>query len=138
VSREIDEQVQHDHLVELLYREYYDYPNKVHPHLLTFSNHPCKTEAVQSEEGKELFPDLVVYQPRIDRLVLVVEVETESTVTPEEADEWRDFSRLGAEFHLYVPHGLGGVADVLCREFDVTEIIEYRKETNRYVIERYR
>ena len=138
MSREVDEQVRHDHVVELLYREYYNYPNPAQPHLLTFVNHPYKSRGARDEQGNELFPDILVFWPRTDRLMMVAEVETESTVNPEEAQEWESFSRLGANFYLYVPHGLGGVADLLCKDISVTELVEYRREDARFLIKRYR
>lgn len=138
MSREIEEQVQHDHIVVVLYKEYYNYPSVQHPHLLSFANHPFKSRGVKDEQGNELFPDLVVLEVDTDKLVMVAEVETASTVTQEEAKEWSRFSSLGVRFYLYVPRGLAGVAGVLCRGMNLTELVEYHHENNRYIMKRYR
>ncbi|MEO0080878.1 MAG: hypothetical protein ABIL25_01130 [candidate division WOR-3 bacterium] len=87
MSREVAEQVQHDHVVEVPYREYHNYPSLAHPHLLTYFNHPYKSRGARDEPGNELFPDIVVYWLETDKLMLATKVETESTVNYEEAQE---------------------------------------------------
>jgi len=137
MAREVSEQVMHDHIVTLLRREYYSYPSPQHPHLMTFANHPMKSRAVKAAGGTELCPDIVVFQGGSDKLVTVAEVETASTLNPAEAEEWRSFSGLGARFYLYFPKGYGPKVALLCRGIAVTEFVEFHKEGDRYVIERY-
>lgn len=138
MGREVEEQVLHDHIVRLLQHEYYNYPSEEHPYLMTYANHPEKTRAVLTIEKEELFPDIVVIQPDLGTTVLIAEVETESTVNHVEAEEWRRFSSLGIRFYLYVPRERIVVADSLCREIRLTELVEYYWEGKRYVMKRYR
>ncbi len=136
-GREIDEQIQHDHIVKLLYHEYYHYPSKAHPHLIASANHPLKTKAVFDADGREFFPDIVVIHADSDRLMMVAEVETESTVNVREAQQWKDFSGLDCKFYLYVPRGFGTEAMKLSRGLEVTEIVQYWKENTRLILERF-
>lgn len=136
-GREPEEQVLHDHIVRLLRLEYYNYPNAKHPQLLTFANHPTKTKAVHGPEHKDFFPDLVVIDANTDRIVTLVEVETESTVDVVEAAEWLAFSKLGARLHLYLPRGFGPQALALCRDCVATEIVQYWREGKRYILEHF-
>ncbi len=138
MGREVDEQVMHDHIVRLLQYEYYNYPSLEHPYLLTYANHPEKTRAVLTAEKEELFPDIVVIQPDLGTTVLIAEVETESRVNLEEAEEWRRFSGLGTRFYLCVPRERAVVADSLCKAIRLTELVEYYREGKRYVMRRYR
>jgi len=137
-KREVEEQVQHDRLVEVLRREYYHYPSPQHPGLISFSNHPLKTKAVVAGDGTRLYPDIVVIEANTQKLVLVVEVETGSSVTPDEAEQWRRFSELDARFHLYFPRGLGPRVAELCRALPATELVQYWHEADKYMLERYR
>jgi hypothetical protein len=65
-----------------------------------------------------LYPDLVLSSlDRGHRLQAVVEVETGESVNHLEAlAEWAVFSRLRADFHLYVPGGMVDVARRLCED----------------------
>lgn len=137
-ERDVKEQVQHDHLIHLLRNRYYHYPDSMHPHLITFTNHPVKTKAVRDETGREFFPDILVVNGDTGKLLMVVEVETRMTVDEEESQEWRDFAALGARFYLYVPRGLGLKADMLCRNLTISEIVQYYYDGKHWVLERYR
>lgn len=59
-ARDIKEQVQHDHLIHLLRSCYYQNPDSMHPHFITFSNHPVKTKMVRDETGREFSPILLL------------------------------------------------------------------------------
>jgi hypothetical protein len=135
--REPEEQALHDHVVRLLYRDYYRYPSPSHLHLLTFANHPLKHRAVRDDVGTEHFPDVVVVHSDTGRLVMVAEVETESTINETEADEWRSFAGLAERFYLYVPRGYGPRAVQLCQGCRVTEFVEYHREAGKYVLRRF-
>ncbi len=125
MGREFEEQAEHDRMVTLLHRKLYRHPNARNRNFQSFTNHPIKTHALRDGCGEKCYPDIVVFWPRHQRPVTVVEVETASTVTPEEAKEWRQFSQLPGDFHLYVPRGLGAMALELARGLDVTELHEY-------------
>jgi hypothetical protein len=136
-GREPEEQVLHDHIVKLLRLEYYNYPSAKHPHLMTFVNHPSKSKALRGKDRQELFPDLIVMNTSTDRVVALVEVETESTVDALEAREWLDFTQFGVRLYLYLPRGFGPQALALCRGCSDTEIVQYWKDGSRYVLERF-
>jgi len=135
-GREPNEQALHDHIVTLLYNEYYNYPSRTHPHLMAFANHPMMSKAVADAHGNQLFPDIVVLHAASERLVMVAEVETGSTVDESEVQEWRDFAGLGAAFYLYVPQGMGRVAARLAPGVAMTELVQYTRDKNRLVLER--
>src|SRR3989338_3967271 len=50
-------------------------------------------------EGK--YPDVIVKLPTGE--IIIEEVETESTVTEDSLEKWRDFSNLGHEVRILVP-----------------------------------
>ncbi len=137
LGREIEEQVEHDHIVRLLHKEYYHYPSPSHPHLMSFANHPTKSKAVFDQDGNELFPDIVVLHTTSERLMMIAEVETESSVVEDEAHEWRDFARLGVKFYLYFPKGYGARVTELAQGIEITELVQYAREDSRLILERY-
>jgi hypothetical protein len=123
-------------VVRLLWLEYYRYPSPKHPSLISFVNHPTKVKAVHGPDG-ELFPDIVVLDAKTEKLVLAVEVETESSVEMKEAPQWSAFSSACGRLHLYVPRGFAARAVSLCPGRADIEFIEYHKKGQRYIIERY-
>ncbi len=96
-----------------------------------------KSKAVVDTSGQEYFPDIVVLRLGTERPVMLVEVETESTVTPEEAKEWEQFSKLGGRFYLYVPRGYGLRAVELSKGFKADQLFEYWEEGEHYSLQRY-
>jgi len=52
--------------------------------------------------GENQYPDIVVLD-EADEIVAIEEVETETTLTPEEGKQWRDYANLGYPLHLFVP-----------------------------------
>ncbi|MEO0077852.1 MAG: hypothetical protein ABIK86_02505 [candidate division WOR-3 bacterium] len=135
-SRDVDEQILHDHIIQVLRKEMYNYPNPAHPNLITYINHPTKTKAVFTPERKEMHPDIVVIDQRTTHLVLVAEVETESTVVPEEQPEWADFQQLKTKLHIHFPKGFGPVMTGLCQGFHNTELYQYSKVGKSYLVEK--
>jgi hypothetical protein len=135
--RDIEEQVLHDHVIKVLRKEYYGYPSREHPHLMAYVNHPSKAKAVFTFDRKELVPDIVVIDTQTDRVAVVAEVETESTVNSEEEAEWASFRRLDTKLHLYFPRGCGPKMAELCRNYKGTELIQYYREGDRYIIEKF-
>jgi len=136
-GRDIDEQMLHDHIIKVLKKEYYNYPNAAHPNLMSYANHPQLTKSVFSIDHQELHPDIVVLDVRSDKVAVVVEVETESTVSAEERPEWVSFQKLDAKLHLYFPRGCGPKMAEFCAGFKHTELIQYAKQGDRYTIEKF-
>jgi hypothetical protein len=135
-ERDVDEQVLHDHIIKILHKEQYGYPSNTHPRLMTYVNHPSRTKAVFTVEHEELVPDIVVVDTQHDRVMVVAEVETESTVNPEEEKEWAAFRRLNSRLHLYFPKGCGAQVMQLCRGYKNTELIQYSKQGDKYILEK--
>lgn len=60
---------------------------------------------------RTIYPDLVITKKGTKTLTHVVEVETASSVTEDEATaQWRGYSALGVPFFLYVPVEWGATA----------------------------
>jgi len=136
LSREIDEQTLHDHIIRVLRKEMYNYPSQAHPNLITYVNHPTKNKAVFTLDREEMHPDIVVVDQRTTHIVLVAEVETESTASAEEQPEWAGFLRLNTKLHLHFPKGFGPVMTGLCRGFHNTELYQYSKVGTTYLVEK--
>ncbi len=129
-------QIQHDHIIRVLHKELYNYPSQAHPNLITYVNHPTKTKAVFTPDREEMHPDIVVIDQRSGHIALVAEVETESTVVPEEQPESAGFLRLNTKLHLHFPKGFGAVMTSLCRGFHNTELYQYSKVGKSYIVEK--
>jgi hypothetical protein len=135
-TRDIDEQTLHDHIIRVLRKELYNYPSQAHPNLITYVNHPTKTKAVFTREREEMHPDIVVLDQRTTQLVLVAEVETETTVSADEQPEWVGFLKLKTKLHLHFPKGYAPQMTGLCQGFHNTELYQYSKVGSSYLIEK--
>jgi hypothetical protein len=94
----------------------FPYPSQDHPDLETVVNEPKPQISVGEDNGKDLFPDIVVVRRPGAWLQLMAEVETADTVTEESAlTEWLPYSRCG-ELLLYVPFGYVDQARRLCKK----------------------
>ena len=120
--RPVREQLEHDRIIRLLQakaRRRYD----------AGANPGAEQNAGVRSGGGFLFPDLVLYsQGRGHKLEAVIEVETGESVNHLEAlAQWTHFSKLRAEFYLYVPAGMVDVARRLCEDnqVQVNEIWSY-------------
>ena len=92
------EQAVHDRAIELIARQRYSFTDKI-----TYRNPgERRTMSAGRVGGKDQYPDIVVVS-RLRKALLICEVETESSVTEEEADQWQDYASLGVPFYLYVP-----------------------------------
>jgi hypothetical protein len=58
-------------------------------------------EGEKKNEYKGHYPDLILGNHGL--VLAVMEVETEGSITPEKADEWKALSTLGAKLILMVP-----------------------------------
>lgn len=120
--RPVREQFEHDRIIRLLqarFRRRYE----------ASMNPGGEQQAAVGSGASALYPDLVLLsQERGHRLRVVVEVETGESVNHLEAlAQWTNFSKLRAEFHLYVPSAMVDVARRLCedKQILVNEIWSY-------------
>ncbi len=61
------------------------------------------------------FPDLILKNHGL--VLAIMEVETEGTITPEQADEWKSRSGLGAKLIIMIPKALKAkVLDLLWKK----------------------
>ena len=97
----------------------FPYPNDASPELETVVNIPVASVSVGQENGKDLFPDIVVVRRPGVWLKLMAQVESSDTVTDEAAlERWLPYSKCG-ELLLYVPFGQAGAAKALCKKHGV-------------------
>ena len=120
--RPVREQLEHDRVIRLLQvksRRRFD----------AAINPGNEQNTAVGNAGASLYPDLILFsQDRGRRVQAVVEVETGESVNHLEAlAQWANFSKLKAEFHLYVPSGMVEVARRLCddSQIQVNEIWSY-------------
>jgi hypothetical protein len=120
--RPVREQLEHDRIIRLL-------QTKARRRYEAGANPGVEQNAGVRAGGGTLFPDLVLYsQGRGRKLEAVIEVETGESVNHLEAlAQWAHFSKLRAEFYLYVPAGMVDVARRLCEDnkIQVNEIWSY-------------
>ncbi|MEO0083967.1 MAG: hypothetical protein ABIK33_06270 [candidate division WOR-3 bacterium] len=135
-ERPIDEQVIHQEVITLLKKSVYNYPNATHPSLLTLTNHPLKTKAIYDEVNNELFPDIIIINTALNKIVMIGEVETFSSVNENEVDQWQKFANLKTTFYIFYPKGLYNKVRDLCKDISVSGFFEYSKEGTRYIIAR--
>jgi hypothetical protein len=69
-----------------------------------------------------VYPDMVVLDEENGSVVMIGEVETASSVTTDEADQWRQYGSMSQAFYLYVPHGFAEQARQLTRGLRLTGI----------------
>jgi len=61
----------------------------------------ANSEAEKKNEFNGHYPDLILGSHGL--VLAIMEVETEGSITPEKADEWKKISGLGAKLILMVP-----------------------------------
>jgi hypothetical protein len=118
----VREQLEHDRVIRLLQAKYKrKFEVAINP-----GNE--QTAAVGPTESP-WYPDLVLLSSeRARKLVGVVEVETSESVNNLEAmSQWRTFSSLNVQFHLYVPVSAVDSARRLCTDHQIvtTEVWAY-------------
>jgi hypothetical protein len=113
--RPVREQLEHDRIIRLLQaKNRRKYEAGINPG--AEQNVPVGTGTAV------IFPDLVLNSlDRGRRLQAIVEVETGESVNHLEAlAEWAQFSRMRADFHLYVPSTMVDVARRLCEDNQIS------------------
>ena len=113
--RPVREQLEHDRVIRLLQAKYKrKFEVAINP-----GNE--QTAPVGPTEAP-WYPDLVLLaSERTRKLVGVVEVETSESVNNLEAmSQWRTFSSLNVQFHLYVPVSAVDSARRLCADHNIT------------------
>lgn len=97
----------------------FPFPNEEFPNFETIVNEPTPLISVGKENGKDLYPDIVVVRRPGTWLKMMAEVETADTVTDESAiEQWLPYSKCG-ELFIYVPFGCVQEAKRLCRKHGV-------------------
>ena len=97
----------------------FPFPDAGHPDLDTLVNEPKPVMSVGKENGKDLFPDIVVVRRPGQWLTLMAEVETADTVNDENAvNEWLPYSKVG-DLLLYVPAGCVPETKRLCKKHGI-------------------
>ncbi len=125
----------HDRAVKAIASKRFPFPDKDHPSWQTYVNEPSPTMGIVSGE-KTLLPDIVVVDESKGEteeglvgkssVVMLGEVETESSVNEEEVDQWDGYSKLTNAFFLYVPDGLCGEAKRLGQKLKVRGFREWK------------
>jgi hypothetical protein len=135
-ARPVDEQVLHQEIIDLLKKSVYNYPNASRPTLITFTNHPLKNKAVTDIEGNEYYPDIVIINSTNNKIVMIGEVETVSSLNETEVEQWKQFARLSSVFYVYYPKGYYAKMAELCKKVPLTGFFEYSKENAHYTVAR--
>ncbi len=135
-ERQFDEQAIHQEIITLLKKSVYNYPNATHPTLMTFVNHPLLNKGIIDANGNELFPDIIILNSQSNKIVMVGEVETFSSVNEQEIEEWKQFANLSTVFYIFYPKGLYTKMNELCKKIAVSGFFEYSKEDGHYTIAR--
>ena len=78
-------------------------------------------------DGQTVFPDVVMTKKGMSTPTHVIEVETEESVTEEEAArQWAVYARAGVPFFLYVPRGSGATAKRMAAKLKI--VVNYFRE----------
>jgi hypothetical protein len=120
VSRSSQEKSLHDQAVADVAKARLPYPDKDNPHLKTYLNEPKQTMSVNIGNNKQIYPDIVVVDTQKNVAAILGEVESESTVTSEEAKQWKEYSDATKAFYLYVPKGTEATAKKLISDNSIT------------------
>ena len=113
--RPVREQLEHDRVIRLLQAKY--------KRKFEVAINPGNEQAAPvGPTEAPWYPDLVLLaSERTRKLVGVVEVETSESVNNLEAmSQWRTFSSLNVQFHLYVPVSAVDSARRLCADHNIT------------------
>lgn len=123
-KRTKQEQDTHDKAVGLIAKERFPFPNDDHPNWKTYVNEPQRKLGVTIGD-ETLYPDIVVLNTSADKVPMIGEVESDSTVTQTERDEqWKKYSKVPS-FYLYVPKGLCQQAKVLANGLGLSGFRSY-------------
>ncbi|MCS7258027.1 MAG: hypothetical protein NZ601_01440 [candidate division WOR-3 bacterium] len=135
-KRSTPEEQLHNEVIAFIKKSVYPYPSPARPTLLTFINHPTPQKAIKDSQGEEYYPDIVIINTEIDKVVMIGEVETESTINDKELKQWQKFSELCSVFYIFYPKGNYERISKLCEKIKVTGFFEYEKVSDKYIITR--
>ena len=72
-------------------------------------------------DSATVYPDIVIMKTGTNSVTGAVEVETQSSVTEDEAKgQWKAYASLGTNFYLYVPAGCGATAQELAKKLKIS------------------
>jgi len=135
-DRPMQEQIIHQEVIDILKKSIYNYPNATHPNLITFTNHPIKSKIITDLQGNEYHPDIIIISSLTNKVIMIGEVETESSLNIIELPQWQAYAKLSPTFYIYYPKGHYAQMHELCKIVPIAGFFEYRKEENRYTIAR--
>lgn len=97
----------------------FPFPNPEFPDFETILNEPQPGMSVGEENGKQLYPHIVVVRRPGTWLQLMAEVESADTVTEESAlARWLPYSKCG-DLLIYVPQGCVPEAKRICKKLNI-------------------
>ncbi|MCS7250309.1 MAG: hypothetical protein N2323_01095 [candidate division WOR-3 bacterium] len=137
-ERPYEELIIHDKLIACLKQTVYRYPNEKYPYLKTYTNHPDKQKGIYTINGEYHYPDIVVIDLRNERVIMIAEVETISTLNEIEAEEWKNFSTLSLHFALFYPKGYEFKIRQLCKNIKIDSFLEYHEDEGKFKLEKKR
>jgi hypothetical protein len=125
--RPAEEQTLHEKVVTEISRKVFAYPDERRPDLFTVVNHP-KVNAQVKSPGGEIAPDIVVLNTRSKFAVAIAHVETPSTVTEQESEQWKQLSMACNNLFIYVPEEKAADAQKLltAKEVAYSALVGYR------------
>ena len=131
-DRSNTEQKHHDKIVQGIAKIRFPYPDKEHPNWKTYENHPERKMGVKHKDNVS-YPDIVVLNTETDRIFMSGEIEPESSVTAQAAQQWGEYSIL-CDLYLYVPKGYGNEAKKLSKNPNIKGFREYEVNRNGELI----
>ncbi|MEO0130164.1 MAG: hypothetical protein ABIK76_00505 [candidate division WOR-3 bacterium] len=137
-ERPYEELVIHDKLIFSLKQTVYRYPNEKYPYLKTYTNHPDKHKGIYNINGEYCYPDILVIDLRSEKVIMIAEVETKSTLDEIEAEEWKDFCNLSLHFALFYPKGYEFKIRQLCKNIKIDSFLEYSEIEGKFKLEKKR
>jgi len=108
--RKADEQYPHGKAVTAIAKVRFSFPNKDHPNWRMFTNPNGEQNMGVKKNEESAYPDVVVVDTEKNIAIMIGEVETASTVTEDEATQWKEYSSLCSTFYLYVPENYASEA----------------------------
>lgn len=84
-----------------------------------------------------LYPDIILTNKQSNVIEFIIEVETESSITPQEAvTQWSLYSKLPGSFYILVPYQLIEPAKRLCQQYSIQATVGafYQEPNGRIVI----
>lgn len=131
-----EEQIIHQEIIDLLKKSIYNYPSPSRPTLMTFVNCPLKNKVVRDQDGNEYFPDIVILNTQVNKIVMVGEVETISSLSESEVERWQKLTKISPVFYLFYPKGQYSKMNELCKKVPLTGFFEYEKVNSQYTVAR--